>query len=78
MAQRYILMGDIIGSREYEAGQLLREFLGLIAFGAMKLGTRLHAEQGSEISNTNFLVGNLLSVLLAIVSSVVTEGIWQG
>ncbi len=49
----------------------------LIAFGAMKLGTRLHTEQGSEISNTNFLVGNLLSVLLAIVSSVVTKGIWQ-
>ena len=49
----------------------------LIAFGAMKLGTRLHTEHGSEISNTYFLVGNLLSMLLAIVSSVVTKGIWQ-
>ena len=50
----------------------------LIAFGAMKLGTRLHTEQGSEISNTFFLVGNLISMLLAIVSSVVTKAIWQG
>ena len=48
----------------------------LIAFGAMKLGTRLHEEKGSEISNTYFLVGNLLSMLLAIVSSIVTKRIW--
>ena len=34
----------------------------LIAFGAMKLGTRLHTEKGSEISNTHFLAGNLLVV----------------
>jgi hypothetical protein len=50
----------------------------LIAFGAIKLGTRLHTEQGSEISNTYFLVGNLLSMLLAIISSVVTKTSWQG
>lgn len=50
----------------------------LIAFAAMKLGTRLHTEQGSEISNTYFLVGNLLSMLLAIIGSVVTTAIWQG
>jgi hypothetical protein len=49
----------------------------LIAFSAMKLGTRLHTEQGTEISNTYFLVGNLLSLLLVIVSSVVTKEIWQ-
>ncbi len=48
----------------------------LIAFGAMKLGTRLHEEQGSEISNTYFLVGNLLSMLLAMVSAIVTKRIW--
>jgi hypothetical protein len=50
----------------------------LIAFGAMKLGTRLHTEQGSEISNTYFLVGNLLSMLLAMAGSIVTKAIWQG
>jgi len=49
----------------------------LIAFGAMKLGTRLHEEQGSEISNTYFLVGNLISMLLAMIGSVVTRAIWQ-
>ena len=49
----------------------------LIAFGAMKLGTRLHDEKGSEISNTYFLVGNLLSMFLAIVASVVTAAIWE-
>ncbi len=45
----------------------------LIAFGAMKLGTRLHEEKGSEISNTYFLVGNLLSMLLAMIGSIVTK-----
>jgi hypothetical protein len=50
----------------------------LIAFGAMKLGTRFHTEQGSKISNTCFLVGNLLSMLLAIIGAVVTKAIWQG
>ena len=49
----------------------------LIAFGAMKLGTRLHTEQESEITNTYFLVGNLLSMLLAIISSVITKALWQ-
>ena len=49
----------------------------LIAFGAMKLGTRLHEEQGSEISNTYFLVGNFLSMLLAMIGSIVTKTIWQ-
>jgi len=48
----------------------------LIAFGAMKLGTRLHEEQGTEISNTYFLVGNLLSILFAMVGSIVTKAIW--
>ena len=48
----------------------------LIAFGAMKLGTRLHHEEGSDISNTYFLVGNLLSIFLAIVAAIVTKRIW--
>ena len=48
----------------------------LIAFGAMKLGTRLHEEQGTVISNTYFLVGNLLSMLLAMIGSIVTKAIW--
>ena len=48
----------------------------LIAFSAMKLGTRLHQEKGSEISNTYFLFGNLLSILLAIVAVIVTKKIW--
>jgi len=49
----------------------------LIAFGAMKLGTRLHEEQGSVISNTYFLVGNFLSILLAMISSIIIKAIWQ-
>lgn len=47
----------------------------LIAFAAMKLGTRLHEEQNSDISNTYFLTGNLLSILLAMVSSIIIKAI---
>lgn len=49
----------------------------LIAFGAMKLGTRLHEETGSEISNSFFLVGNLFSILLAMISSIIITKLWQ-
>jgi hypothetical protein len=42
----------------------------------MKLGTRLHHEEGGEISNTYFLVGNLLSIFIAIVAVIVTKRIW--
>lgn len=45
----------------------------LIAFAAMKLGTRLHEETSSKISNSYFLVGNLLSILLAMVSSIIVK-----
>lgn len=45
----------------------------LIAFGAMKLGTRLHDEKKMEISNTYFLVGNLLSIFMAILMTVITR-----
>jgi len=49
----------------------------LIAFGAMKLGTRLHDEKKSTISNSYFLLGNLLSMFIAIVASIVTKALWQ-
>lgn len=45
----------------------------LIAFAAMKLGTRLHEEDDAEISNTFFLVGNFLSILLAMIGSIIVE-----
>ena len=48
----------------------------LIAFGTMKLGTRLHHEEGGEISNTYFLMGNLLSIFIAIVAAIITKRIW--
>lgn len=48
----------------------------LIAFAAMKLGTRLHHEEGSEISNTYFLVGNLFSIFIAILAVIITKKIW--
>ena len=48
----------------------------LIAFGALKLGTRLHEEKESEISNNYFLVGNLISILLAMLYAIITEVFW--
>ena len=48
----------------------------LIAFAAMKLGTRLHHEEGSDISNTYFLLGNLMSIFIAIVATIITRKIW--
>lgn len=49
----------------------------LIAFGALKIGTRLHADQKSEISNNYFLVGNLVSILLAMLYAIVTRRLWN-
>lgn len=49
----------------------------LIAFAAMKLGTRLHEEQNTGISNTYFLSGNLISMLLAMISSIIVKAIWK-
>ena len=49
----------------------------LIAFAAMKLGTRLHEEQNSEITNTYFLSGNLISIFLAMIGSIVVKSIWR-
>ena len=48
----------------------------IIAFGALKLGTRLHEEKGSEISNTYFLTGNLVSILMAMLYAIITKKIW--
>jgi hypothetical protein len=48
----------------------------LIAFGAFKLGTRLKEEQNSHISNTYFLTGNLISVLLAMIYAIIIKSIW--
>lgn len=49
----------------------------IIAFAALKLGTRLHEEKGSDISNNYFLVGNLISLLLSVVYTVITKEIWK-
>nr|VFK12312.1 MAG: hypothetical protein BECKLPF1236B_GA0070989_103319 [Candidatus Kentron sp. LPFa] len=48
----------------------------VIALSALKLGTRLHSEQSSEISNAYFLVGTLFSMLLAVISAIVTKALW--
>jgi len=48
----------------------------LIAFGALKLGTRLYKEKESEISNNYFLVGNLISILMAIIYTIITKHLW--
>ena len=49
----------------------------LIAFGALKLGTRLSTEQQSKISNDYFLVGNLISILLALVYTIIVKALWN-
>ena len=49
----------------------------LIAFGALKLGTRLHDDKNSEISNNYFLLGNLISILLAMVYAIIIQGFWN-
>lgn len=45
----------------------------LIAFAAMKLGTRLHDEKESIISNSYFLLGNFISMLIAIIASILAQ-----
>jgi len=39
----------------------------LTAYGALKISTRLTEDQKNHISNTYFLVGNLLSILFAMI-----------
>ena len=57
---------------------LLHEFPHiLIAFGALKIGTRLREDQNSHISNNYFLLGNFISVLLAMAYAIIIKLLWQ-
>ena len=47
----------------------------LIAFGALKIGTRLHEDKQTKISNNYFLVGNLISILLAMLYTIIAQQI---
>lgn len=49
----------------------------LVVFGALKLGTRLHDEKGPDHVPTNdyFLVGNFLSLLVAMVDTAIVTKI---
>jgi hypothetical protein len=38
----------------------------IVFFGALKLGTRLKEQQESKISNDYFLIGNIISITIAI------------
>lgn len=48
----------------------------LIAFGALKICIRLHAHKETKISNDYFLVGNLISILLAMLYAIITKKLW--
>ena len=48
----------------------------ITAFSALKLGTRLIGEQESHISNDYFLIGNLTSLLLAMIDASVIKSLW--
>ena len=37
-------------------------------FGALKLGTRLDTDKNDRVSNDYFLIGNLMSILLVVIS----------
>lgn len=45
----------------------------LVMFGALKLGTRLSNEGDAKISNNYFLIGNFVSVLIAISATIVAK-----
>jgi hypothetical protein len=45
----------------------------LIVFGALKLGTRLHQDKDDNITNNYFLVGNFVSLLMAMIYTIVTK-----
>lgn len=47
----------------------------LTAFGALKIGTRLH-DQENDISNSYFLVGNLVSLLFTLIYAAAIKAIW--
>jgi hypothetical protein len=48
----------------------------LIAFSALKIGTRLRPDSDDAISNTYFLIGNLVSMLLTIVYALIIKAFW--
>jgi hypothetical protein len=50
----------------------------LVAFGALKLGTRLHEDRESKISNNYFLIGNLISMLLAMLYAIIARKLGSG
>ena len=50
----------------------------LIAFSAMKIATRLHEDTENQISNAYFLVGNLLSILIAVIAVILTKHLCMG
>ena len=45
----------------------------LIVFGALKLGTRLHQDKNEDITNNYFLIGNFLSLLMAMIYTIITQ-----
>ena len=48
----------------------------ITAFGALKIGTRLHEDQKSKISNDYFLIGNFISILGALTFAFVCIHFW--
>jgi hypothetical protein len=48
----------------------------LIAFSALKIGTRLRPDSDDAISNTYFLIGNIVSMLLTIVYALIIKAFW--
>ncbi len=57
-------------------GLLMNFAVILAAFGAFKLGTRLHDDSKDRISNDYFLVGNLVSLLVVLVDVLLVH--WLG
>ncbi len=45
----------------------------LIVFGALKLGTRLYQDKNEDITNNYFLIGNFVSLLMAMIYTIVTQ-----
>jgi len=50
----------------------------LVVFGALKIGTRLHEDNKCSVTNDYFLIGNLLTILIAMAASVVAKLIISG
>lgn len=53
---------------------LVNEFASvLIVFGTLKISTRLHEDNKCPVTNDYFLIGNLCTILIAIVMVVVAK-----